>query len=149
MNVSIPSIPHSTPYPRQNPLFYQSPFYSLTTLLNPCFATCALAAATVAALFGSTNPHPVFPFCKLAACALHTPFPELATLAQHAELQSAFDTHPPVMNCAPLPAPTFFAPALLGVTCARERVETVRLRLGVLVGFQVGLKEGRGEKGRE
>jgi hypothetical protein len=29
-----------------------------------------------------------------------------------------------VMNCAPLPAPTFFAPALLGVTWAMEVAAT-------------------------
>jgi hypothetical protein len=75
-----------------------------------------LAAAIVFAALGSTKPHPVFPFCLAAAAAEHTPTVGLP--AQQAELQSASLTHPPVINCWASPAPTFFAPALLGVTVA-------------------------------
>lgn len=78
------------------------------------------------AAFGSLNPHPVFPFCSEAASAEHTPSPVDATWEQHAELQSASETQPPVMNCAPLPWPTLRAPALLGVTWAIVKAETVR-----------------------
>jgi hypothetical protein len=76
------------------------------------------------AAFGSLNPQPVFPFWLLAASAEQTPLPEEATWAQQAELQSALETQPPVMNCAPLPAPTFFEPAALGVTWAMEAAAT-------------------------
>jgi len=51
----------------------------------------------VAAALGSTNPHPVLPACRAAASAEHTPTVGLP--AQQAELQSAFEVHPPVMNC--------------------------------------------------
>jgi hypothetical protein len=70
----------------------------------------------VAAALGSTNPHPFLPFWNCAASAEHTPTP-LAS-AQQPEAQSASLTHPPVMNCEPLPEPTLRAPALLGVICA-------------------------------
>ena len=47
-------------------------------------------------------------------------------------LQSAFDVHPPVMNCWPLACTTFFAPALLGVTAraviAKARVARIEMR---------------------
>lgn len=75
----------------------------------------------VADAFGSENPHPLFPFWNCAASALQTPTPE--ALAQQAELQSALETQPPVMNWEPLPDPTFLAPALLGVM-AWERLAT-------------------------
>lgn len=99
-------------------------YSSLTALLNPCFCTCACAAAITVAAFGSLNPQPVFPFWLLAASALHTPSPVAATWEQQAEEQSASDTQPPVINCAPLPAPTFLAPALLGVRTAAAMVAT-------------------------
>ena len=68
----------------------------------------------MAAALGSTNPHPVLPACLDAATAEHTPTVGLP--AQQAELQSASEVQPPVMNCWPLAWPTFFAPALFGVT---------------------------------
>lgn len=115
--------------------------------MKPCFATCALAAETsenvrrdssyfyfpprrlqhysrdqhllVAALLASTNPQPVFPAWRAAASAEQTPTVGLP--AQQPEEQSALLTQPPVMNCAPLAAPTFLAPATLGVTARVER----------------------------
>jgi hypothetical protein len=75
--------------------------------------------------FGSLNPHPVLPFWLAAATPEQTPAPVDATLEQHALEQSASATQPPVMNCAPLPAPTFLAPALFGVTCAMEVAATM------------------------
>jgi len=52
------------------------------------------------------NPQPVFP-CWVAA-----PGPEQMPvgLAQHPLAQSVSERHCPVMNCAPLPLPTFLAP---------------------------------------
>ena len=82
--------------------------------LKPCFATCALAAAIVAAALGSTKPHPVFPFCKEAASAEQIPTLVVPISAQQADSQSASEVHPPVVNCKPLPFPTSLAPALLG-----------------------------------
>lgn len=70
----------------------------------------------VAAALGSTKLQPFLPFWNWAASAEQTPTP--LALAQHPDAQSALLTHPPVMNWAPLPAPTFLAPALLGVICA-------------------------------
>lgn len=59
-----------------------------------------------------TNPH------SLASCgdsttalAAHAP-----PVAQHVDAQSASLRHCPVMNCAPLPVPTFAAPAAFGST---------------------------------
>lgn len=119
------SIPECTKLSHQFILpSYCNTYAFRTALLNPCNSTCACAAAITAAAFGSLNPHPVFPFCRLAASALHTPSPVAATWLQQAEEQSASDTQPPVMNCAPLPAPTFLAPALLGVTCAAAMAAT-------------------------
>lgn len=76
----------------------------------------------VAAALGSTKPQPVLPAWLAAASALHTPAVGLP--AQQADWQSASLTQPPVMNCWPLPVPTFLAPALLGVT-ARAVAATV------------------------
>lgn len=70
-------------------------------------------------MFLSTNPQPVFPACRAAASAEQTPtvgFP-----AQQADEQSALLTQPPVMNWAPLAAPTFLEPAALGSTARTER----------------------------
>lgn len=38
---------------------------------------------------------------------------------------TASEVQPPVMNCCPLPWPTFLAPALLGVTWAKAVKATV------------------------
>ncbi len=81
----------------------------------------------VAAAFGSTKPHPVFPFWLEAAAAEQTPTVGLP--AQHADWQSASEVQPPVMNCWPLARPTDLAPALLGVTVARARVTTFGILL--------------------
>jgi hypothetical protein len=50
----------------------------------------------VAAALGSWKPHPFLPFWKAAASAEQMPMPERS--AQQAELQSASETQPPVMN---------------------------------------------------
>lgn len=90
----------------------------------------------VASALGSTKSQPFFPFWNCAASAEQTPTP-LAS-AQQAELQSALLTHPPVMNCAPLPAPTFLAPALLGVMAIAARA-TERVLVVVSGGGEGGL----------
>lgn len=77
----------------------------------------------VCAALGSTNPQPSLPFCSAAASAEQTPRPWLL-LAQHWLLQSASLTQPPVVNCSPLPFPTFLAPALFGSTTARQVTTT-------------------------
>jgi hypothetical protein len=84
----------------------------------------------VVAELGSEKPQPCLPFWSAAASAEQTPWPE-PLLAQQAEPQSALLTHPPVMNCWPLPAPTFLAPALLGVTAARAVKATTEGRMRV------------------
>lgn len=57
---------------------------------------------------GSLNPHPVLPLVFATATAEHTPM--LPKVAQHSVAQSALEAHWPVMNCWPLPLPTFSAP---------------------------------------
>lgn len=52
------------------------------------------------------NPQPDFPFSSATALAAHAPLGP----AQHPEAQSASERHCPVMNCSPLPAPTFDDP---------------------------------------
>lgn len=79
----------------------------------------------VAWALGSTKLQPALPFWKAAASAEQTPTP--LAFAQHAEAQSALLTHPPVMNWAPFPLPTFRAPALFGVIWARAATATVFL----------------------
>lgn len=75
------------------------------------------------------NPQPVLP-----AWVDGAPWPEqtptVGLPAQHADEQSALAVHPPVMNCCPLPVPTFLAPATLGVT-ARVIVTTKPELIGV------------------
>lgn len=80
----------------------------------------------VAAAAGSTKPQPVLPACKEAASAEQMPTAVVPISAQQADWQSASATQPPVMNWEASPAPTFLAPALLGV---RARV-AVATRLG-------------------
>ena len=75
---------------------------------------------------GSLKPHPCLSFWRAAASAEQTPLPWLL-LAQQAEPQSALATQPPVMNCEPLPRPTFLAPARLGCT----RAEALRATSGI------------------
>ena len=100
---------------------------TIFTILKPCFTTCALAAAIVAAALGSSNPHPCLSFWRAAASAEQTPLFRLL-FAQHADEQSALLVHPPVMNCAPPPAPTFLDPASLGVTTAVAVMATIEVR---------------------
>ena len=83
----------------------------------------------VAAALGSTKLQPLLPFWNWAASAEQTPTP--LALAQHPDPQSALLTHPPVMNCAPLPAPTFLAPALLGVMATAVRATGGRARVSL------------------
>lgn len=82
----------------------------------------------VASALGSTKPQPVLPACSEAASAEQMPTAVAPISAQQALEQSASLTQPPVINCEASPAPTFFAPALLGV---RARV-AVATRLWVL-----------------
>lgn len=80
----------------------------------------------VASALGSTKPQPCLPFCNEAASALQMPVAVSSISAQHADEQSASETHPPVMNWEPSPEPTLLAPASFGDSWQRPAVATVQ-----------------------
>lgn len=85
------------------------------------------------------NPQPRLP------AALPTAGPEQTAPssrpAQHPEAQSALDRQAPVMNCKPLPLPTFLAPA--GSPTAKTVRATVVLRVSYTARFVCRIRRRR------
>src|SRR5882762_10645972 len=100
--------------------------------LEPVAGACpasddAFEAAGVGGEAPLPNPQPVFP------CWVAVPGPEQIPvgLVQHPLAQLAFERHCPVMNCMPLPLPTFFT--LLGSKGGTAATKEVRAKIVVVI----------------
>jgi len=100
-------------------------------------AAAALFTAALTGVFGAAGaaappkPQPCFP------CWVEAPGPEQIPvgLAQQPLAQSASERHCPVMNCAPLPLPTFLAPLGSKGGTAATKVARPRIVAAIVMDF--------------